>query len=136
MCSTFGGLCVRYWVRREIGIIHKVDGDMFDGWKPSSAKTYRRFMQEALQQVAFRDSCRALFVVDPSTLKDPSVFMKLIRDQGLRWPDTQLVLNAISQRSRSTRGCTNDIGMVTTVETKSQTNRKAKVWLRRIAHPE
>ena len=30
--------------------------------------------------------------------------MKLIRDQGLFWPDTQLALDVVSQRGRSTRG--------------------------------
>ena len=76
---------------------------MFGAWKPTAAKTYSRIMLEALEPVTFRESCRALFVVDTSIVKDPRVFMKLIRDQGLRWPDTQLVLDAVSQRGRSTR---------------------------------
>ena len=42
----------------------KVDGDMLGAWTPSTAKTYGRIMLEALQPVAFRESCRALFVAD------------------------------------------------------------------------
>ena len=62
----------------------KVDGDMFGAWKPSAAKTYSRIMLDALQPVAFLESGRALFVVDTSTLKDPSAFVELIPGQGLR----------------------------------------------------
>ena len=80
---------------------------MFGAWKPSAAKTFSRIMLEALQTVAYRESCRALFVVDTSTLKDPSTTMKPILDQGLRWPSVQWVHDA-DRRSRSGRtgtGC-------------------------------
>ena len=36
--------------------------------------------------------------------------MKITRDQGLLWPDTQLVLVVVSQRGRSTRGGTHGGG--------------------------
>ena len=75
---------------------------MFGAWKPSAAKIYDRIMREALRPLAFRKSCRALFVVNVSTLKDPNAFLKLIRDQGLRWPGIQCVLDA-DRRSRSGR---------------------------------
>ena len=80
----------------------KVDGDMFGAWKPYAAKAYSRIMLEALQPVAFRENWRALFAVDTPIHKDPSALMDLIRDQGLRWPDTQWVLGA-DHRSRSGR---------------------------------
>ena len=85
----------------------KVDGDMFGAWKQPAAKTCSRIMLESLQPYEFRESCRAVFVIDTSTLKDPSVLMKLIRDEGLRWPNIQWVLGA-DRRSRSSRrgtGC-------------------------------
>ena len=70
----------------------KVGRDMFGAGKPSAAKAYSRIMLEMLQPVAFRETCQALFVVDTSTLEDPSAFIKLIRDQGL-------------STGRTSRGC-------------------------------
>lgn len=75
---------------------------MFGACKPSAAKTYSRIMLESLQQYEFCESCRALFVVDTSTLKDAGAFMKLIRDRGLHWPDIRRVFDA-DRRSRSGR---------------------------------
>lgn len=56
---------------------YKVDGNMFSECRSSAANTYSGIMLEAPQSVTFRESCRSLFVVDTSTLKDPSDLVKL-----------------------------------------------------------
>lgn len=87
-----------------------MEGGMFGEYRSSAANTHRHIMLEASTSVAFRESCRALFVVDISTLKDPGDLVKLIRDRGLHRPDTQLVLDAVTQLGRSTRGRTHGDG--------------------------
>ena len=58
--------------------LHKVDGDMFGTWKPSTAKTHGPITPEAMPPCWLRESFRARFEAERSQLKNPNVFLMLI----------------------------------------------------------
>ena len=98
MSSIIRGLCVKYWIRREVGIVKKwttttclANGDNVQ-LRPMPH--YARSVAASRVSGELSSIGRGRYI----NFQGHTYILKIIRDQGLLCPDTQLVLVVFSQR--------------------------------------